>query len=221
MAHNREDGMCCGSVLTLVGEPPVAAGLGAARVQEAIDVGVDQLVALCPCCQVQLRVSVDAKGLHMPVTDLARLAMRGLGYEVADTTPKALEMWGYFDKFITLMQTENMADLMVSMLPQMMANMPAGMVPMMKTMKYVPGGLTLMGKMMPVMMPMLVPSIMPKVMPDMLAEVSRRVGKLPPDMEALMPDLLPKTMDALMPNLLPQLVPLITPKMIDYIRTEL
>lgn len=56
-------------------------------------------------------------------------------------------------------------------------------------------------------------------MPDMLAEVSRRVGPLPKDMEELMPDLLPKTMDSLMPNLLPLLVPHITPLMIEYIKT--
>ncbi len=110
---------------------------------------------------------------------------------------------------------------MAALLPQMMAAMPAGMVPMMKAARAVPGGLSLMEKMMPAMMPMLMPALMPKVMPAMLAEVSRRVGPLPEDMEALMPDLLPKTMDALMPNMLPLLVPHITPKMIAYIRTEL
>jgi hypothetical protein len=111
--------------------------------------------------------------------------------------------------------------LLGGLLPEMMAAMPAGMVPMMKVARAIPGGLALMSKMMPVMMPMLVPGIMPKVMPAMLAEVSRRVGPLPDDMEALMPDLLPKTMDALMPNMLPLLIPFITPKMMAYVRNDL
>ena len=62
-------------------------------------------------------------------------------------------MWGYFEKFIWLMKPEALADLMASLFPQMMTAMPPGMVPMMKSMKYVPGGLDLMEKMMPAMFP--------------------------------------------------------------------
>ncbi len=167
----------------------------------------------------QLGQEVKANNMDIPITDLARFIAKGLGYETEDKTEFSLEMWGYFEKFIVLMYPENIAKVMGALFPQMFANMPPGMVPMMNAMKYIPGGLALMGKMMLVMMPMLVPGIMPKVMPDMLAEVSRRVGPLPKDMEELMPDLLPKTMDSLMPNLLPLLVPYITPMMIEYIKT--
>jgi hypothetical protein len=221
MEHNRAEGLCCGSVLTLIGDTPVAPILGKMRLDEAVDAGADAMVALCPCCQVQLRDSADKNGIDLPVDDLARILMEGLGLHIETSSPASLEMWGYFEKFIYLMKPEAMADLMAALLPQMMAAMPAGMVPMMKAARAVPGGLSLMEKMMPAMMPMLMPALMPKVMPAMLAEVSRRVGPLPEDMEALMPDLLPKTMDALMPNMLPLLVPHITPKMIAYIRTEL
>ncbi|WP_088225478.1 FAD-binding and (Fe-S)-binding domain-containing protein [Desulfosporosinus sp. FKB] len=219
MEHNRETGLCCGSVLTLIGETPVAPKLGGMRIQEAIDVKADALLALCPCCQVQLRTAAKANNFDIPITDLARFIAQGLGFETEDKTEFSLEMWSYFEKFILLMDPKNMAKIMGALFPQMFANMPAGMVPMMKIMKFIPGGLTLMGKMMPLMMPKLVPGIMPKVMPDMLAEVSRRVGPLPDDMEELMPDLLPKTMDALMPNMLPLLVPYITPMMLEYIRS--
>jgi Fe-S oxidoreductase/FAD/FMN-containing dehydrogenase len=221
MEHNREEGLCCGSVLTLVGETSVAPVLGKMRLDEAVDAGADAMVALCPCCQVQLRDSADKNDIDLPVDDLARVLMEGLGLHIESSSPASLEAWGYFEKFIYLMEPEAMADLMAALLPQMMAAMPAGMVPMMKVARAIPGGLAIMEKMMPVMMPMLVPGIMPKVMPDMLAEVSRRVGPLPEDMEALMPGLLPKTMDALMPNMLPLLIPHITPRMIDYIRTEM
>jgi hypothetical protein len=208
-------------VLTLIGETPVAPVLGKMRLDEAVDAGADAMIALCPCCQVQLRDSADKNAIDLPVDDLARVLMEGLGIHIDTCSDYSLEMWGYFEKFIYLMKPEAMADLMAALLPQMMAAMPLGMVPMMKAARAIPGGLTLMSKMMPAMMPMLLPGIMPKVMPAMLAEVSRRVGPLPEDMEVLMPDLLPKTMDALMPNMLPLLVPHITPKMIAYIRTEL
>lgn len=221
MEHNRENGLCCGSVLTLIGSTPYAPKLGGMRIQEAIDVKADALLALCPCCQVQLRDSANKNNMDMPITDLARFIAKGLGYDIPDTTDSCLAAWGVFEKFIYLMKPEAMANLMTRLFPQMFANMPAGMVPMMKAMKHIPGGLSLMSKMMPVMMPMLVPGIMPKVMPDMLAEVKNIVGFIPPDMEELMPDLMPKTMEALMPNMLPLMIPFITPKMIDYIKTNL
>jgi hypothetical protein len=144
--------------------------------------------------------------------------MEGLGYHIEDKTDYSMEMWGYFEKFILLMKPEVFADIMAALFKPMMANMPLGMVPMMKAMKHTPGGLNVMEKLMPTLMPKLVPEIMPKVMPEMLEEVSRRVGPLPEDMEKLMPDLLPKTMDALMPNMLPQIMPYITPRMIQYIK---
>jgi Fe-S oxidoreductase/FAD/FMN-containing dehydrogenase len=221
MEHNREEGYCCGSVLTLIGEMPVAPKLGGMRLQEAVDVKADTVVALCPCCQVQLRDSNSKNNLDLQITDLARFVMQGLGYQIEDKSEYSLKMWGYFEKFILLMKPEVLADIMSKLFKPMMENMPPGMVSMMKAMKYTPGGLNLMSKMIPTLMPKLVPDIMPKVMPEMLEEVSLRVGPLPEDMEELMPDLLPKTMDALMPNMLPLIIPHITPKMIEYIKDQL
>jgi Fe-S oxidoreductase/FAD/FMN-containing dehydrogenase len=221
MEHSRETGVCCGSVLTLIGETPVAPELGKMRLDEAVDVGADAMVALCPCCQVQLRDSADKKDIPMEVIDLAHVAMDGLGIAHEDPSPYAKEMWGYFEKFIYLMKPEAITSIMVALLPEMMEAMPAGMVPMMKAARAIPGGLQAMGAMMPLMMPRMMPAMMPKVMPAMLAEVSRRVGPLPEDMEALMPDLLPKTMDALLPNMLPLIIDDFVPKMLCYIKHEL
>ena len=221
MEHHHEEALCCGSVLTLIGETPVAPELGKMRLDEAVEVEADAMVALCPCCQVQFRDSVAKKGIPMEVVDLAHLAMDGLGISHPDPTAYSNEMWGYFEKFIWLMKPESIADIMVALLPQMMDAMPGGMVPMMKVARVVPGGLSLMGKMMPAMMPRMMPAMMPRVMPAMLEEVSRRVGKLPEDMEELMPDLLPKTMDALLPNMLPLVIPDLLPKMLDHIKNEL
>jgi Fe-S oxidoreductase len=218
MEHNREEGYCCGSVLTLIGENAVAPVLGKQRLDEAIEAGADACVALCPCCQVQLRDSTVKNGIDMPVDDLARVVMEGLGLHIESQTAYSLEMWGYFDKFIFLMQPENMAKLMARIFPAMMDAMPLGMKPMMLAMRRVPGGLAMMSTMMPALFPLLAPSILGKVMPQLLEAVSEWVGPLPADMEEQMPDLLPKTMEALMPNYVPLLVPHMTPLMIDCIR---
>ncbi len=220
MEHNRENGLCCGSVLTLIGESDVAPKLGNLRLQEAVDVQADTLLAMCPCCQVQLRTAAKANDVPIAVTDLARFIAKGLGYETEDMTQNSLVMWGYFEKFIALMQPDNMAHLMAALFAQMFEVMPHSMVTMMHGMKVVPGGYAMMEKMMPILMPRLVPGIMPKIMPAMLDAVSQRVGPLPSDMEELMPDLLPRTMEALLPNMLPELLPFITPMMIDYLRHE-
>ena len=220
MEHNREEGLCCGSVLTLVGEIEVAPVLGGHRLQEAVDAGAETVVALCPCCQVQLRDSNIKNDLGLQIDDLARVVAEAAGYDIPETTEYSMYMWGFFDKFIILMEPANMAQLMTRIFPQMMDNMPAGMKPMMLAMKHVPGGLTMMEKVMPSMFPMMAPGILDKVMPDMVVAVEDYIGEMPADMAELMPDLLPKTMDSLMPTYLPQLIPHLTPLFIDYVRND-
>jgi Fe-S oxidoreductase/FAD/FMN-containing dehydrogenase len=218
MEHNREEGYCCGSVLTLVGEMPVAPVLGKQRLQEAVDVEADTVVALCPCCQVQLRDSNIKNDLGLKIDDLSRVVAQAAGYDIPETTERSMYYWSYFEKFIILMEPENMAVLMERIFPQMMDAMPPGMKPMMLGMGRVPGGPKMMEKMMPVLFPLLVDGIMKKVMPDMVAAVQDYIGPMPDDMEELVPDLLPKTMESLMPTYLPELIPHITPLMIECIR---
>lgn len=218
MEHNREEGICCGSVITLIGEPPVAPILGGHRLQEAVDAGADAVVALCPCCQVQFRDSNVKNNMGLRVDDLSRVVAEAAGYSIPESTEISLYHWSFFDKFIDLMEPENMAKFMSRIFPQMMGAMPLGMGQMMLGMKHVPGGLALMEKMMPVLFPALAPGILKKVMPDMIREVEDVMGEMPADMADLMPDLLPKTMDSLMPTYLPELIPFLTPRFIDYIR---
>ncbi len=219
MEHNREEGLCCGSVLTLIGENPVAPILGKHRLQEAVDVGADTVVALCPCCQVQLRDANDKNDLGLKIDDLSRVVAQAAGYDIPESTDYSLYMWSYFEKFIILMEPENMAKFMTRIFPQMMDNMPAGMKPMMLGMRHVPGGLAMLEKMMPAMFPSMGPGILGKIMPDLVREVEAYIGVMPDDMGELMPDLLPKTMEALMPTYLPQLIPFLVPLFIDYVRT--
>ncbi len=218
MEHNREEGLCCGSVLTLIGEPPVAPVLGGHRLEEAVDAGADTVVALCPCCQVQLRDSNVKNDLGLRVDDLSRVVAEAAGYDIPESTEFSLYMWSFFDKFIDLMQPENMALFMTRIFPQMLDAMPVGMKPMMLSMKHVPGGLAMMEKMMPLMFPAMAPGILGKCMPDMIREVEVVMGEMPDDMAELMPDLLPKTMESLMPTYLPQLIPHLVPLFIGFLR---
>jgi Fe-S oxidoreductase len=84
--------LCCGSVLTRIGEPhPTSEKLGGKRIAEAERTGADALLALCPCCQFQLRVSADEKGSTLPVIDLARLSAQALGVQgLPDPNPEVL-----------------------------------------------------------------------------------------------------------------------------------
>ncbi|MCL2339718.1 MAG: FAD-binding oxidoreductase [Actinomycetia bacterium] len=220
MEHNREEGLCCGSVLTLVGDIEKAPILGKERLQEALDVQAQTVVALCPCCQVQLRDSVAKNQLNLTIDDLARVVAVAAGYDIPTTAAKTSYMWGMFDIFIRLMAPQQMAAFMQRIFPQMLAAMPLKMGPMMRGMAKLPFGPAMMRWMMPLMFPMMAPGILNKVMPDLIAEIEDYVGAMPPDMAALLPDLLPKTMNALMPTYIPQLVPHMVPSFIGFLRGE-
>lgn len=219
MEHNRENGLCCGSVLTRISEPdPTSNILGKNKIDEAVACGADAVVALCPCCQFQMRVSVKENKMDMPVKDLAAVAAKGLGIDLPDYTGYALEMWSVFDKVITLMQVPNMAKLMTRLIPNMMAALPAPLRGMMQMAK-IPGLDKMMAAMMPKMMPLLMPILMPKVMPAMLAEIEKMI-EMPDFMKQQMPDLMPKTMDNMLPHVLPEIATIVTPAMIRYVKTK-
>jgi len=204
-------------VLTLIKEPPIAADIGQVRLEEAVEVGADSVVALCPCCQFQLRVTAQKKGDDVHVVDLARFAAEALGFEFPDPNPEVQAQWAVFEAMIELMTPQGFADLMGTMWPELIDAMPFGMGKMMRAMGRVPFALDAMKPMFPVLFPRLLPMMMPKVMPTMLERVSERVP-MPDYMAEQMPDLMPKVMDNLMPHMIGDLVPLVTQPMIDYLR---
>ncbi len=218
MEHHHEQAHCCGSVLTLIKEPPVAYDLGAMRLQEAVDAGAEKVLALCPCCQFQLRVSADKKKVPVEVVDLARYAGSALGLEFPDPNPEVQRQWAVFEAMIALMTPRGFADLMETMLPELIDAMPFGMGGMMRGVgQRAPLLLSAMKPMFPILFPRLLPLMMPKVLPTMLERVGERV-LMPDYMLEQMPDLMPRVMDNLMPHMLPGVVPLVTQPMIDYLR---
>ncbi len=219
MAHNREQAHCCASVLTLIKEPDVAADIGEERLKEALDVKAGKVLALCPCCEFQLRVTRNKKELPLDVVDLARFAASALGYDFPDPNPEVRRQWAVFDAMIKLMTPEGFADLMGTMFPELIDVMPFGMGKMMRIMGRVPGALNLMKPLFPVLFPRLLPVMIPKLMPVMLERVRDRIP-MPDYMTEQMPDLMPQVMENLMPHMIGDVVPLVTEPLIQYLRQQ-
>ncbi len=223
MQYNHEKAHCCGSVLTLIKEPLVAHEIGKDRLEEAVDVNAQSVLAMCPCCEFQLRVSKDKKKVPVEVHDLAAFACKGLGKTFEDPSPEVLTQWAVFEGMIALMTPKGFANLMDTMWPELLGAMPLGMGSMMKVigkMGLVGDALfTVMKPMFPILFPILLPDMMPKVMPTMLSRVADKIP-MPDYMQEQMPELMPKVMDNLMPKMLPDVVPLVVPKMINYLRSR-
>ena len=218
MEYNRDEAHCCGSVLTLIKDPPIAAEIGKHRLDEAIEAGADKVLASCPCCQFQLRVARDKKNLDIEIVDLARFCAEALGYtDLPDPHPEVQAQWAVFEAMIELMTPKGFADLMGTMWPELIDSMPFGMGKMMRAMGKIPGALGMMKPLFPVLFPRLMPLMMPKVMDTMLARVADKIP-MPDYMAEQMPDLMPKVMDNLMPHMIGDVVPLVTEPMIAYLK---
>ncbi len=217
MPYNRDEAHCCGSVLTLIKEPPVAAEVGKHRLDEAVEVGAQKVLAACPCCEFQLRVSANKKPVPVEVVDLSRFCAEALGYDFPDPNPEVKAQWAVFEAMIALMTPQGFANLMGTMWPELIDAMPLGMGAMMRAMGKVPGALGAMKPLFPFLFPKLLPLMMPKVMPTMLARVAEMIP-MPAYMAEQMPELMPKVMDHLMPHMIGDLVPLVTDPMIAYLK---
>lgn len=219
MKHNKEKGLCCGSVLTLIKDPKVAEDIGAHRLKEAVDVEAQKVLASCPCCEFQLRIAAEKKNIPVEIVDLARYSAEALGFELPDPNPEVKRQWATFEAMIGLMTPEGFASLMKTMWPELVSAMPMGMGPMMRSMAKIPGMTTVMKPMFPVLFPKLLPLMMPKVMDTMLARVADRVP-MPDYMEEQMPIIMPKVMNNLMPHMIGDVVPLVTDSLIGYLKEK-
>ncbi|MEA3273795.1 MAG: FAD-binding and (Fe-S)-binding domain-containing protein [Pseudomonadota bacterium] len=225
MEFNREQAHCCGGVVSLLESPNGAAvRIGDIRLKEAEATGAEALAALCPCCEVQFRVTASKTKSPLHIVDLAHLAAEGLGIKLEDPTEFALEQWATFDAMIKLLKPEAMAEFMAGMLPEMIEAMPQ---PFKGTMKWIEHAspttratmLAMMRPMLPALFPRLVPGMMPKLMPDMLVAMERIVP-MPDYMKEQMPELMPVVMGNLLPKMLPDVIPHLVPRMEAYLKHE-
>lgn len=220
MEYNREKAHCCGSVLTLIKEPDVAADIGELRLNEALEAGAEKVLALCPCCEFQFRVTRDKKKMPIDVIDLGRFAASYLGYDFPEPDMEVQRQWAVFEAMIALMSPKGFAGLMGTMWPEMLDSMPLKMGSMMRFMgRRMPGMLKVMKPMFPMLFPVLLPKMMPKVMDVMLSRIADRVP-MPDYMAQQMPGMMPKIMDNLMPHMIKDLVPLVSQPMIDFLKKK-
>jgi len=225
MAHNRENGLCCGSVLTRISNPEVSNRIAKSRVAEAEEIGADAILTTCPCCEFQLRVGAKENGQQVPIRDFTAVVAESLGYEPRDTTDNVHYMWGVFEKAIMAMTVEGMVEMMGAMMPEVMQAMPGVMQKAMDRVAAMPSvvqepTLAAMEKMMPAMMPSMMPGMMPKLMPRVIELMKEMIPDMPPSMEEMLPDLLPKVMDKIMPPMLPEAAPKIAPIMTGFLRNK-
>ncbi len=219
MENNKENAHCCGSVLTLIKEPPVAAEVGKIRLDEAVECGAEKVLSLCPCCEFQFRVTKEKKNINLEIVDLARFASKALGYDFPEPNPEVQRQWAVFEAMISLMSPEGFASVMKSMWPQLISAMPLKMGSMMKLMGKIPGALKMMKPLFPVLFPILLPKMMPKVMGTMLKIISDKIP-MPDYMLEQMPELMPRVMDNLMPHMIGDVIPLVADDMINYLQNK-
>lgn len=210
---NREN--CCGTPMLVAGKREVFEEI--MRLNEALEAGASTVLALCPCCEFQLRIAADAKKMPVEAVDMARFASSALDYDFPDPNPKVKRQWAVFEAMIALMTPQGFANLMSTMWPEMINAMPFGMGSMMRVMGKIPGALNLMKPMFPILLPRLLAMMMPKVMPTMLERVADRIP-MPDYMLEQMPVLMPKVMDTLIPHMIGDVIPLVTQPMIDYLQ---
>jgi len=226
MEHNKDDALCCGSVLTRAGEPsPTSDYLGKIRIDEASDIEADTLLTTCPCCEVQLRVSAKNNAQDMKVMDITDVLVESLGYDSKDFTPKTLTSWEVFGQMIDYMTPKEMAVMMDELMDNIIDVMPGYMKAMIKLVNKMPASLKnamykIMAKLMPILMPKLLPSMMPQMMDDILNYYYVKVPEMPDSMKKLMPVMMPEVMDKLMPSMLPDVIPLILDDMIEALKVH-
>ncbi|MCF7890746.1 FAD-binding oxidoreductase [Candidatus Bipolaricaulota bacterium] len=223
MEHNREDGLCCGSVLTRVGEPKTSDEIAASRLEEAEDTGAGELITTCPCCEFQLRVGGLQMDSPMPVKDFSTLVAKSLGYESENPTQDVYEGWYAFEAMIYQMSLPGMVEMMEELLPEMMEEMPSYMQKGMDQVGYLPGRskepmFMMMKRAMPYMMPRLMDDIMPKMVPQISEYLKHQVPHMSDSMEEMMPELLPEVMEAILPAMLPDVLEQVKPEMMEEIR---
>ncbi|NPV60315.1 MAG: FAD-binding oxidoreductase [Actinobacteria bacterium] len=208
MEHNREDGLCCGSVLTLIGETrPTSGRIAHQRLEEARATGAEAIVTTCPCCEFQLRVWNAAEGNSLKVLDFASVVAEALGEELEDPDPKVQDSWAVFDVMIQLMTPNGMADFMWEFLDSISPLLGR----IMRLGKKLPeplkkGMFALTDRLIPPLMPRMLPVMMPWMLPRMMPLMEAKMPTMTDSMRELMPDILPQVMDRIMPHLMPRIM---------------
>jgi len=208
MEHSREDGLCCGSVLTLIGETrPTSERIASQRLQEAKDTGAEAIITTCPCCEFQLRVWSANEGNGIKVLDFASVLSEALGEKLENPDPKVQDSWAVFDVMIQLMTPQGMAEFMWEFIDDLSLALGKAM----RLGKRLPkplleGMFSITDRIMPSMMPRMLPLMMPWMLKRMMPLMEKKMPTMSDSMRELMPDILPRVMEKIMPYLMPRIM---------------
>jgi Fe-S oxidoreductase/FAD/FMN-containing dehydrogenase len=208
MEHNRDEGLCCGSVLTLIGETrPTSGRIAHERLQEARDTGAEAIISTCPCCEFQLRVWNAAEGNGLKILDFAAVVAEALGEKLENPDPKVQDSWAVFDTMIQLMTPQGMADFMWEFIDSISPVMGKVMRLGKRLPKPLKEGMFFMtDRLISLMMPRMLPIMMPWMLPRMMPLMEAKMPTMSDSMRELMPDILPRVMDKIMPYMMPRIM---------------
>lgn len=208
MEHNRDEGLCCGSVLTLIGETrPTSGRIASLRLAEARETGAQAVITTCPCCEFQLRVWNGTEGNGLRILDFAAVVAQALGVELEDPDPKVQDAWAVFDTMIQLMTPRGMADFMWEFLDTSLPTLGR----LLRLGKRIPLPLrramfAVFDRTMPPLVPRILPMMMPWMLPRMMPLMEKKMPTMSESMRELMPTVLPRVMDRVMPYMMPSIL---------------
>jgi len=209
MEHNRDNGLCCGSVLTRISQPDVSDKIACARIEEAAKIGAEKIITNCPCCEFQLRVGAKSNNKTVEIVDIATYLTQALNCpEAPDPNELVHKMWGVFLGAINMMSPDGVVTMMKQLFPEMVNAMPPVFRGMTKFVMKLPKWMRkpmawLFKKMLPGLMPVLLPGMLPKMAPDVQKLMEEGIPDMPDSMREMMPKILPSVLDKVMKGLLP------------------
>ena len=220
MEHNRQNSLCCGSVLTRMGSWEASNRLAKIRLEEAQDIEAEEIYSTCPCCEFQLVVGADKNNINTSIKDLTDIVLQGMGETPSDNpTHRILHIWNLvFEPAILFMSSQKMNVMMSKMTPELMEAMPRPFKAMFKLMQVSRLGyimspiIGMVGKLpwvMPMMFRMMLPGMLPKMLPEIKEYMFLAIPGLDkyPQMKDRMEYILPYTMNKLLPTMLPKMMP--------------
>ncbi len=219
MKHNRDKSLCCGSVITRMGNWEASDRLAKIRLQEALATGAEEICTTCPCCEFQLRIGAKKNNIDIPIKDLTDIILTGMGEQpINDPTPTVLDIWfNIFEPAILFMTPDGLNEMILLMRPEMMEAMPETLKRFLNIMKvtrlsYIMSPIFgFLGK-LPCVIPKMIQLIMPAMIHKMLPEIKEYIFlvipnfKKYPQMIDRMDHVLPYTMDKLFSTMLPKMI---------------
>ena len=226
MEHEREEGLCCGSLLPVPdgaggGRLSAAQTFGEVRVREALAAGAGALVTACPVCEVRLRAAAASGEIEMPIRDLGRILAEGLGSRIPECGTPTGGTWTYFAALAGAMETEALAHVVEAAFPQLVGSLSRRAIRALRAVRAAPGGRALLETGMPVVLPRWLRRSMTRLAPTYAMEITRRVGPAPGGLGEAVSETLASTIEALAPRVAKDVAAVVCTSLVAYMMDEM